>query len=226
MSESRWNYVPDRTEEFPEAYFYSHEGTKIRIEVNREKRGLKLYAELPSGEAVESQITNGIVLEERVMIERTGEHPYDTLKGLSRIISSLPDQKVIRLIGGNYGVMTEFLGAITRYSNQDVQLLKRMFHSIINFPSLIGEKLKGFFFDVLEKPAVHDLVDTAVVAGSGYYVYQLNFNFLTGGAVAMAGALLSGYYDWFVRKKDPYVLKLVLIFVPAYFAVRYGLVYQ
>jgi hypothetical protein len=71
-----------------------------------------------------------------------------------------------------------------------------------------------------------DIVDAAVVVGGGYLTYLWNFDFALSGFVVMTGAVLTGYIDWFIRRKNPYVLKVLVTFLPASYFLLAGLRYQ
>ncbi|MES0490926.1 MAG: hypothetical protein ABUK01_13095 [Leptospirales bacterium] len=221
-----WKYIKGRDGEFPEVYILYTDGNRIKVEANKDRKKVRLYVESANGNIVQSSIINGIVIEEKDMLGNLETSIGDEFCFLSNELSSIPDTKILRLIDGKYGILTEFLGKITRQKNQDVQTIKRIFQGIVSFPGKVYQRFIHFLEDLFEKPSAWDILDFCVVASLGYLAYIQNFNYFFGGVIAVAGALLSGYTDWLWRKKDPYLLKLFMILIPAVYVVRYGLIYQ
>lgn len=224
--ESRWKHIVDRGGDYPEAYLLTEEECKVKVEVNREKKTVLMLVETIHGEAFQSSITNGVVLEERELpLNEKGDY-REEFEAYSQLISSLPDHKVLRIIGKNYGVMTEFLDKVVKTAGEDVQLIKEYLRALGALPEKIAKKIVSYLRLFLEKPNVWDLFDLGVVAGAGYLSYLWNFNYLIGGLTLMSGALASGYADILLRQKSPYLIKVVVIFIPALFMALSGWRFQ
>jgi len=221
-----WKYIKGRDGEFPEVYILYTDGNRIKVEANKDHKKVRLYVESVNGNIVQSSIINGIVMEEKDMLGNLQTSISDEFSFLSKELSSIPDTKILRMIGGKYGILTEFLGKITRHTSQDIQTINQVLQKIAAFPGKIYQRVIRFFKDLFEKPSLWDLIDLCIVVSLGYLAYMQNFNYFFGGSIAVAGALLSGYTDWFLRKRDPYLLKLFVILIPAVYIVRYGLIYQ
>jgi hypothetical protein len=224
--QDKWKYIDGREGDFPEAYLLNADDHKIKVEVNRAKKCVKIFAETADGEIIESSITNGVVLDEKNCRTGRKEDLLDEFSAIGKYIGSLPDGKVIRLIGGNYGVLSEFIGRAAQYASEDIKLIKRFFRFLVALPSLIFSESISLLKYVADQPRISDVVDTGIVVTGGYLAYLKNYNYIDGGFVLIVGALASGYFDWLVRKRDPYILKVLLISIPAFYAVTVGLKYQ
>ncbi|MDH4200534.1 MAG: hypothetical protein OEV66_09160 [Spirochaetia bacterium] len=218
-----WKYINDRGGEYPEAYFLSVDGNKIKIELNREKKQVKLFADTESGKAIESSITNGVIIEEKNVRTGKPEDLYEEFSALSEHINGVPDSKVIRLIGGNYGVIHEYQSFKTI---EEFNLLKKLHDLFTNAPQYLFLGFLSLLRSLLDRPTIADVLDSMAVVTGGYLVYLINFNYVFGGAFLAAGALAAGYIDWMVRKRQPYIFKVIAISIPAFYAISVGLRYQ
>ncbi|MDH4261772.1 MAG: hypothetical protein OEV78_01870 [Spirochaetia bacterium] len=224
--QEKWKYIDEREGDFPEAYLLNEDGHKIKVEVNREKKQIKIFAETKDGEIIESSITNGVVLDEKNCRSGRKEDLIEEFTAIGKYIGSIPDGKVIRLIGGNYGVLSEFIGRASQYVNEDIKILKRLFQLAISLPALIFFKSILFLKYVADQPRISDIVDAGIIITGGYLTYLVNFNYVAGGFALIVGALASGYLDWLVRKREPYILKVLIISIPAFYAITIGIRYQ
>jgi|GEM_PF-1494814 len=226
IMQDQWKYISDRDGDFPEAYLVNADGNKIKVEVNRLRKQVKIFVETVDGETLESSITNGIVLDEKNCKTGRKEDLIEEFTALGKYLSSIPDGKVIRLIGGNYGVLTEFLGRAAQFANEDIRLIKRLLMSLLALPVMIFAGLLSLFKDLVEQPRISDLADALVIVAGAYLTYLVNYNYIFGGIALIVGALASGYVDWLVRKRQPYILKVLIISVPALYAISLGIKYQ
>jgi len=224
--ENNWKYIGDREGEFSEAFQLNKDGNKIKVEVNRSKKHVKIYLETKDGAALESSITNGIVLGEKNCHTGRKENLLDDFTAIGRLLAGIPDSKVIRLIGENYGVLSAYTFRTSRYINEDIKLLKRFIKYLAGLPLLIGGGIFLFLKDLADQPKISDVIDAGIVVMGGYLTYLINYNFVFGGLALVVGALASGYFDWLVRKREPYILKVVLIIIPAFYVINMGLKYQ
>ncbi len=215
--ESRWKHIADRGGDYPEAFLLNVDEGKIKIEVNRDKKAVSILVETPQGEAYQSTITNGVVLEECELPGRTAGDFRLEFEAYSGLISSLPDHKVLRIVGSNYGVMSEFIGKVVKTAGEDVLLIKSYLRALSRLPARCLARLKRSLRVFLERPGIWDIFDISVVLGAGYLSYLWNFSYLFGGFMLMGGAVASGYADLLLRRKAPYVIKVVGIFFPALF---------
>ena len=221
-----WKYIQGREGDYPEVYILYSDGNRIKVEANKEERKVRIYIETMQGEIIQSSIANGVITEEKDILENEVANLDEEFRHLSREISSLPDGKILRLIGGHYGVLTEFLGSVSTTSGEDAVLLIAILKRIINLPFKLLGAIKRWISTILERPTVWDIIDVGVVSGMGYLGYLQNFNVAFGSFILMAGALFSGYVDWLFRRKDPYVLKVILMLIPAMYILRLGLIIQ
>jgi len=224
--QDKWKYIGERDGDFPEMYLLNEDGHKIKVELNRVNKQVKIFAETSDGEVLESSITNGVVLDEKNCRTGRKEDLIDEFTALGKYLSAIPDGKVIRLIGGNYGVLSEFIGRSSRYASEDIKLIKRFIRYLIALPATL---FSGFIFwlkDLADQPRISDLMDAAIIVTGGYFTYLINYNYVYGGLALIVGALASGYLDWLVRKREPYIFKVLVLFVPALYFMSIGLRYQ
>ena len=178
------------------------------------------------GDVLESFITNGVVLEEHDLKESRVSDLSEEFTEVGHIISTLPDPKVLRIIGSNYGVVSEFIGKVTQAANEDVQLLKSILLKIAALPSLITQKLQSWLKIFWDKPRFWDFVDTSLALAAAWYLYQFNYSYLAAGFTLAAAALASGYADWILRDRAPYALKVVGLSAPGFYIISIALRFQ
>lgn len=228
--QEKWKYIDERDGDFPEAYLLNDDGHKIKVELNREKKQVKITAEIENEDLPDtkilSSITNGIVMEELNLETGRKEDLHEEFKRLEKYLSGIPDSKVIRIIGGNYGVFSEITRTLSQHANQDIKLIKKAFRFIVHSPALLFGIFVVWLRDLIQRPSLSDFLDALLITGLGYGSYLLNFNYAFGGLVMVTGAVTSGYADWILRKRDPYVFKILVILVPAVYFIGFGLKYQ
>lgn len=224
--QEKWKYIGDREGDFPEAYILNMDGHKFKVELNRSKKQVKIFVDTNDGEILESSITNGVVLEEINCRSGHKENLIDEFTSLGKYLSAIPDSKVIRLIGGNYGVFSDFITRSSNHINEDIRILKRLYRFFLGLPGLLIVTLIYWLKDLADRPRISDVVDAAIVVSGSYLVYLYNFNYILGGLALFLGSLATGYLDWLVRKREPYVLKIILISIPALYFMNLGLQYQ
>ncbi|MDH5716478.1 MAG: hypothetical protein OEZ22_02445 [Spirochaetia bacterium] len=226
-----WKYLRSREGDFPELFFLDTlKKEQIRVEVNRLKGIVKIIIDTLKNDSFYAVISNGVIIRERDLNNGKNRNLENEIHQRHIEISSLPDTEVLRLIGGNYGILTEFLGKADRKISKDVKELQGFFQKIINsyknkFLNLYS-KLKSIFLVIIEKPTKYDFLDAALSLGLGFGIYQLNFNLLHAGIMTLASSLAAGYADLLIRKKDPYLAKIIFLFIPSMTALYLGISYQ
>ncbi|MDH5720044.1 MAG: hypothetical protein OEZ13_05400 [Spirochaetia bacterium] len=227
-----WKYIKGRGGDYPELYFLdSQKKEQIQIEVNRIKGLVKIFIDTLEGEdSFYCVISNGVIIRERDF--KTGKNRNLEKEFAQRHIeiSSLPDNEVLRVIGGNYGILTQFLGKAERKIQPDLDELNNFFQKILSHPKkLLTTILNIFNFlykSCLERPKLSDVLDAALAVSLGFAIYNINFNFLHTSLAAFSCSLFSGYADWLFRKKEPYLLKIILITVPSFVLFYLGISYH
>lgn len=225
-----WQNIRNTGTEYPEIYLTTTAfGDKIRVDINRAKGLVKLNLKTHDGKEIESVIRNGLILRERNISEKKC---YDFLNEFSkhhRDISSLPDTQILRIIGGNYNVLTEFFGTAQRIYLEEPSF-KRWFQNLFTQYRLklrtIPYRIKRFFRDITGHLSLWDIFDAGIITGVAYISHITAYDYLFTGVVTCMTALLSGVFDWSLRQRAPYLVKIFLTFFPGIYAMYLGYTLQ
>ncbi len=221
----KWTYIRGRESDFPELYMLNSPlGDRIKVEVNRLRKQVRITADTRLGNNIQSIISNGVIIKEKDLTTNKYLNLDEYFSDLSLEISSLPDNEVLGIIGGNYDILTEFLGQV-KYDDRKTteeshwQLLKNYF---LRRPRIIYQTLVDYLRSFFARPSLWDIVDSAALGGLAWSVYQLNFNLFLTGFVTCLAALTTGVFDWLFRRRDPYIIKILLFMVPGVLAIYLG----
>ncbi len=222
-----WRYFKGRIGDFPELYLLEKKDATIHVEVNRKRGLVRLEVETPD-KHIQSVISHGVILRERDLRLQRGRSLEKDFEEFARDISSLPDSSVLKLIGGNYGILAEFTGKVIVYKPYEEKepFLKRIKNQIKGF----SQDIKSFFISLpkalFTRPSWKDLVEIGAGIGTSYFIYQWNFNFLLTGVFLLFYSLLTGFFDILIRKKEPFLMKVFFLFAVGVVGVYIGLRYQ
>ena len=184
---------------------------QVKVEANRAAGQVRLEVKTLRGEHYESIIKQGVVLREKDMKTGALTDLSDILSIYRKDISSLPDTPILELIGGNYGILTEFLGTAERIVVNDTTLAKRLMRGIRGIlPGLRALFSRGWsdlkYYNNSMRKA--DLVDMTLIAGATYAAFTYNFDYLNAGFTLCIMAALTGMVDWLIRRREPWLLKI------------------
>lgn len=226
----KWQTVKNPALDYPEVFMsVTVHYDQIKVEANRAQGQVRLEVKTLRGEHYESTIKHGVVLREKDL--RTGALTdlTDILSIYRKDFSSLPDTPLLSLIGGNYGILTEFLGTAERITQGEQRLRGR----IVNFFRSILPALRRLFSGSLRNFGYYshaarraDLFDAALIAGSAFAVFSYNFDYLSTGFTLCATAMLTGLVDWLIRKREPWLVKIYASLAVASVAVYRGYFFQ
>lgn len=202
---------------------------QIQVETNRSLGQVRLEVKTLRGEHYESILRQGVVLREKDL--RTGAlvDLGEILSIYAKEVSSLPDTPILSLIGGNYGILTEFLGHAERITVSDKSFLKKLLGLPKTILQLALRWLKGSrsqWGHYRRSLKWADLLDMALISASAYAVYNYNFDYLSTGFTLCTMALLAGLVDWLLRKREPWLLKVYASMGVALFALYRGYFFQ
>ena len=230
-----WKYKQYPGFEFPEQYFLKlTEDHFIEVKANSLKGLVKIRIKNPQGNYYESKISNGVVIDERDLQTNKSRYLEDFFRLYSKELSSLPDQTILRAMGNNYSILSEFLdddnldddnkektSVPTKLKEHitDLSILLRLPNKIL---SILLDYLKAIF----QKPTLQDITDITLISMIGLSVFFHNFDYTITGIYTAAAALCTGYYDWLIRKKHPYAFKIIAFFVLSFYSVFIGMCYQ
>lgn len=220
-----WKHIKMNTADFPETFVLQGLGSeRIRISANRIRGLVKLEVSDGRGDRVESVISNGVVIRETDLVTGRVKDLEPVLSRYHREISSLPDDQLLRLIGGNYGVLTEFLGQ----SRKIIPVIKKTKNWNVLWKSPFGffKSFARFLKELFSTPRLSDLIEFIFIAAAGFLIYNMNFNFFHAGVAMAAASLFSGLLDILWKKREPYLIKVLLLFLPGTFLLAQGLMVQ
>ena len=217
-----WKCFSTGSPHFPDSFLVKTEvNDEIRINVNKAKGLLELIVHTNEGQKYKSVISNGVVIEERDI--NTGKSDYldYIFNRYSRIISNLEDDYVIRIFGGNYGVSNNDGGGSGHHFslNSNGGFFQNIIETLIN-------KIVTYIQAMAQKPSLSDIFDLTVILSIGYTIFIINYDYLQAGLITAGAAIFSGYYDWLVRNKGPYILKIMCATIIGYWSVYIGIRYQ
>ncbi len=246
ISNSNWRYLATGRAEFPETYLLSTPNQEsIQINMNKWKGKVEIIIQTKFKSKYKSVISNGTVIDERDMLLQKSKYLDPFFTKYKEYIKSLPDYYALNIIKGNYEIFLDKtpkihpakikrpLPKIKKIKNKDnlnrEQLigLKRSNNPKIKSPfQKIRTKTNNLSKKLLQLPHFLDVMDAALICGLASIVYQWNFNLLQTGIYTAIGGIFSGYYDILIRKKSPYLGKLLLFIMIGYYSFYLGFKYQ
>ncbi len=208
----KWQSVKNPAWDYPEVYTtMTVHYDQIKVEANRTAGQVRLEVRTLRGDRFESIIKHGVILREKDL--RTGSFSdlNDIISIYRKDISSLPDTPLLSLIGGNYGILTEFLGTAERIVINPQRIRAKFWQLTRNFFPALSQMLQRAwqnlrYYNSAAKRA--DLFDIALIAGATFGAYAYNFDYLNAGFTLCAMAMLTGLVDWLIRKREPWLLKI------------------
>lgn len=224
-------FIANTKQEYPEIFLLrTLRGDELKVEVNRAQGLVRITVKEHTGQKWQSVISNGVVLREKDLVLNQNVHLDSILSRYRFDLSSLPDNQVLRLIGGNYGVLTEFLGRgkhINKINLSAVQSRKEWLRSLYSNSILkIKQKFLQLYRVFISPPQWSDIPDIILAGFFTSYAFQLNYSFLESGFFLCLAALLSGIGDYFLKKRSPYLPKVTILFLVGSFALGLGWFYE
>lgn len=219
-----WKHVKNLPGDFSELFSLVQRNKTIQVEVNRNLGRVRITCSNNADNSYQSIISNGVILREKDLSKQPSGFIEEQISKYSVDINSLPDDQVLKIIGGNYNILTEFKGTI--YSTTSKVYFWKKKRSLLPFLKHKWQSFLLFVKSWFRKPAWIDIIDGLFAFSVGYFIYQINFSFLSAGIVTAALALSFGYMDWLVRQRRPYVLKILFLFVPSLYLSYIGFVLQ
>ena len=227
-----WKHIKHREGEYPELFvLHSELGDRIKVEFNRHRRLIRMSADTRLGNHIQSVISSGVIIREKDLNTGKSLNLDDHFNDLQMELSSLPDSEVLRAIGGNYGILTEFIGTVENTTISESRHSKwgnipELYEFAVAVPRRIVRSIYSGIRSIWEWPTLWDLIDIGAVMGLSYYIFQQNFNFALAGITTIVGAISSGMVDWAFRRRDPYNVKIILMFIPGILATYIGFRFQ
>jgi hypothetical protein len=226
----KWQNMKNPSWEYPELYStVTVHYDQVKVEANRASGQVRLEVKTLRGEHYESIIKHGVVLREKDLKSGALTDLTDILNIYRKDFSSLPDTPILALIGGNYGIMTEFLGTAERIIVRDRNLLarlQRLVKGILPWLRALGRRSLAnvSYYSAAARPA--DFVDMAIIGTATYAAFTYNFDYLSAGFTLCTMAILTGIVDWLIRKREPWLMKIYASVGLASVAVYRGYFFQ
>lgn len=226
----KWSNVKNPAWEYPEVYTtMTMHYDQIKVEANRAQGQVRLEIKTLRGEHYESIIKQGVVLREKDLKSGALTDLTDMLSIYRKDISSLPDTPLLELIGGNYGILTEFLGTAERIvidNNPVSTRLWRFIKGIVpGFRNLFRRGLADFSY-YTHSMRKADIFDMTLIGAATYAAFSYNFDYLNAGFTLCIMAALTGLVDWLIRKREPWLIKVYASVALGTVAVYRGFFFQ
>lgn len=226
----KWQNVKNTAWEYPEVYMtMTVHYDQIKVEANRAAGQVRLEVKTLRGEHYESIIKNGVVLREKDLKTGSLSDLDDVMSIYRKDFSSLPDTPLLALIGGNYGILTEFLGTAERIVINPGKLRTRFWKALRGvFPAVLRFFGRGWkdlrYYNAAARPA--DFVDMALIGAATTGAFLYNFDYLNAGFTLCIMAMLTGLIDWLIRKREPWLVKIYAAVALGSVAVYRGYFFQ
>ena len=205
--EQQWRHKRFLGFEFPEQYWLKiSENHFIEVKANPFRGNVKIKIKTPDGDCNESTISNGVVIDERDMNTKKSKYLEHFFSFYHKELCSVPDSGVLKIIGNNYGVLSHFLEKPAPKREEK----KTDIGVLLKIPQKILRLIAGYLDAILKYPKMSDLFDSCAIALIGLATYYQNFDYVSSGISAAFASLFAGYYDWLVRRKNPYLMKIIL----------------
>lgn len=226
----KWQSMKNPSWDYPELYTtVTVHYDQIKVEASRATGQVRLEVKTLRGEHYESIIKNGVVLREKDLKTGALVDLTDILSIYRKDFSSLPDTPLLALIGGNYGILTEFLGTAERIIVRDRTLLARLMRLVRGILPWLRNRLRtsmanvGYYTAAARKA---DFVDMAIIGTATYAAFSYNFDYLSAGFTLCTMAVITGLVDWLIRKREPWLMKIYASVGLASVAVYRGYFFQ
>lgn len=226
----QWQNMKNPSWDYPEIYStVTIHYDQIKVEANRSLGQVRLEVKTLRGEHYESIIRHGVVLREKDLKTGALTDLSDILSVYRRDFSSLPDTPILSLIGGNYGIMTEFVGTAERIAVNERNFAKKLLRLLRGILPALHKwcrRAKGNLGYYLHSASKADFFDAALIGASAYAAFSYNFDYLNAGFALCAVAMLTGLVDWLVRKREPWLAKIYASLLLGGFALYRGYFFQ
>lgn len=208
----KWSSVKNPKWDYPEVYAtMTINYDQIKVETNRASGQVRLEVKTFRGEHFESIIKHGVVLREKDLKSGSLVDLTNILSNYRKDISSLPDTPILSLIGGNYGILTEFLGTAERIVIGDASISRSLWRSLKALPGVLRRflgRIKNDFSYDFSSMRRADIFDMALIGAATWGAFSYNFDYLNAGFTLCIMAALTGLTDWLIRNREPWLMKI------------------
>lgn len=225
-----WQYQEKPAAKFPEVFSTKGRNGRYEVYVNRVTEKLKVTY-TSDGFSAEAFIMEGDLIQCSASPQKSEAYIKHFFLLARKRFRNINDKQVIELFNGHFGVipkkkLRDYLPKFKLQKNSDwfhlyelCQPLIKTLVFIINLPKTILRLLS-------QRPALADFADLSFVCAASYLIFQLNFNFVHGGAAAAIGAIGSGISDQYIRERNPHLLKVLIPFLLGFYLLNLGIRHQ
>ncbi|MCL1910667.1 MAG: hypothetical protein FWG13_00475 [Leptospirales bacterium] len=225
---SSWQKRPSEIKGYKVCYYITDRTKKdyIRVDANPKFKKVRLYIEVSKQENCPyfSVIVDGKVITEKNMLNNRSSGFSGVFSERASIVSTLPDEDIIELFGGSYGVKSPE----TAKEGEREKRLRETKEKYFVKESQPDATARTYSYDDGEKQpffkslfiGLIDVILGAALSVSSFFIFGRSFTAL-GVCLALYGAILGGI-DFFIREKPSNVFKLLLFLLAGFASFIYG----
>lgn len=183
-------------------YMTDSKGDYIRIDYNLKEKKVRLYAEIAkdANRPYFSVIQKGKISTEKNVLTGRPNGVAPVFESKARIFSTLPNDELLRVINGTYGISQPSKKQIISERMQKLEETRQRYFVEHREESESGDRFPmESLFGVIKKNFFSILLGAAITIGA-YYLFNLSYA-SAGIAVASYGIFL-GIADMFLREKE------------------------
>lgn len=197
-------------------------GEKLRADYNSKESLVKLSLELPKKRgSYSATIKKGVVIREKDDSGRTNVSVRQKFIPYKDIFSSLPNDDLLRTIGGVFDISTVSLG------KREVDKANAEEKESIQFESFLDRLLRkrqeriakyGTVRQRIKRRFWGDFHDAVIGTSLGTCIYYHFFDYFILGLSLISLGVAFGGLDWFLRDRDPLITKtIIFLLIGSYF---------
>ena len=229
-----WNVRPSEEEGYARCYFTeTDDGDQLEVDFNfaREMVKITLTLDAEYGRQYVALVKSGTILQERDITSRHSVDLTSRLAPFAGLFAHLPDEPLLRSLGGNYGLPTE---------PTEVPRQRRHIPDIVPLDTFnLFEQIRRYLRKKRElesRPApfyvkwLRRLPDEIFDLGLGaafFYAFTLGYMNIAEFAAAVGFlGVFAGAIDWCWRQRDPFLPKVSILLAASAAAVYYQVQYR
>jgi len=205
-----WKKRPSEIRGYNRAYYINTiDRDYIRVDYSLKDKKIRLYIELSSegGNSYYSVIENGSITIERSISTGRSFGFEKKFRDKADIINSLPNEDVLKLFNSLYGISVKKAKQVEKTKKKNLDATKKKYFLQKTNPykkNIVESKVSSSisFIDFI------DLIIGGIVL---FLVFLYNdYSFVEPGVVAAFYGMIVGFFDMFVREREPIFSKILL----------------
>lgn len=206
-------------------YLTDKKNDYIRVDYNLKEKRVRLYIEVfqEGGNAYFSVISQGRITTEKNVSTGRSYGFSDIFADKADIFSTIPNNEVIKLFDGNYGIRESASKLSERQKNFEATR-KRYF---VELRRQDGDQNYNGSYKTTGSLSFRDIISGFFDILAGIFLsiglfYILGYNFIAMGIFAVFYGISIGAIDFFVRERDPSLIKILFFIVAGIASYIYG----